>query len=87
MSQVLPTMTINGDVFYLGAGKDEGWIMHLLKDESEEVYGIRIAWCLLSWRSIGKLSLLCGSDEDFGTLVCLNSVLGAAVLKVPLSCL
>ena len=45
-----PSMASTGQIFYIGVGIDDGWIMHRNYNGEDE----RIVWCPLSWRSIGK---------------------------------
>jgi hypothetical protein len=83
-STVSPAITSQGEVFYLGVDKYDGWIMRVDED-SRRMGGTqgdeRIAWCPLSWRSIGSLSLLCASKGETATIVCMNKILGITVLK------
>ena len=84
-TQIAPSMTSEGHIFYLGMEKDEGWIMMLNDDESQNNEGDRrIAWCPLSWRSVGSLSFLCASQGDMATIICLNKVFGIIVVKCDL---
>jgi len=78
-----PAMTSEGLIYYSGDDKEEGWIMRVSEGASHSNGGDRrIAWCPLSWRSIGSLSLLCVSNGDLVTIVCLNKVFGIAVIKL-----
>ena len=81
-SQIPPSMTSDGEVFYLGLEKNEGWIMRL---DSEAIQrrdlGKRITWCPSSWRSVGSLSILCTSMGDMAIIICLNKVLGIVAIK------
>lgn len=77
-TEIPPTMTSAGHIFYLGVEEDEGWIIRANHSGEHK----KIAWCPLSWRSIGNLSLICASKGDTGTVICLNKVLGVAVIKV-----
>jgi hypothetical protein len=79
LPSIPPSLTSEGQIFYAGVEKDEGWIMRadLNADDDE-----RIVWCPLSWRSIGNLSLLCSSNGNTRTIVCLNKILGIVAIKV-----
>ena len=81
-TQIIPSMTSEGQIFYLGGEKDEGWIMKLNEKSQNNEGDRRVAWCPLSWRSVGSLSFLCASKSDIGTIVCLNKVFGIVVLKL-----
>ena len=82
-TQIIPSMTSEGHIFYLGMEKDEGWIMRLNDEESHyNEEDRRIAWCPLSWRSVGSLSFLCASKGDMGTIICLNKIFGIVVVKL-----
>ena len=82
-TQITPSMTSEGRIFYLGREKDEGWIMRLNDKKSQNNEGdSRIAWCPLSWLSVGSPSILCASKGDMGTIICLNKVLGIVVVKL-----
>jgi len=73
----VPTMTSSGDVFYLATGNSEGWIRKVAL--SGEARSERIAWCPLSWRGVGDLTILASNE---GTIVCLNKVAGISVVKM-----
>jgi hypothetical protein len=83
-----PAMSSEGQIFYLGAERDEGWIMRAdVETKTVDRRGMadeRVAWCPVSWRSIGGFCLLCGSNGDTATVICLNEVLGVAALRVRL---
>jgi hypothetical protein len=80
-----PAITSQGEVFYLGVNEYDGWIMRVDEDSrrrgGDDADDERVAWCPLSWRSIGGLSLLCASKGETATIVCMNKVLGITVLK------
>jgi hypothetical protein len=85
---VVPAMSSEGEIFYLGTGEEEGWIMRLIFDEmrrDESMTSGRLAWCPLSWRRIGSLSILCASNAGISTVVCMNKCFGIAVIKVQLA--
>ena len=80
-----PAITSEGEVFYLGVEKYDGWIMRV--NEEARIKGgndaddERVAWCPLSWRSIGNLTLLCASKGETATIVCMNKELGTVTIK------
>ena len=81
---VPPTLTSQGEVYYLGMEKYDGWIMRVDKDTRDgrsDSDDDRIAWCPMSWQNIGTLSLLGASKGEFATVVCMNKVLGITVIK------
>lgn len=80
--RVLPAMTSEGDVYYLGAGFEEGWVMRLAVDKED---GEKAVWCPSSWWSIGSLSILSARKGKAATLVFVNTVMGIAAVKLQLA--
>ena len=80
----IPTITPDGQVFYLGEGENEGWIMaadyvaNMVAGREDK----RIAWCPLSWRNVGGLSLLSASDNGKIMIFCVNKASGVAMIKL-----
>ena len=77
-SKVFPDMTSEGDVFYLGTGTEEGWVMRLAVDKEDAE---RAVWCPSSWWSIGSLSILSARKGKAATLIFANTVMGVAAVK------
>lgn len=82
---ISPAITSEGEIFYLGMEKYDGWIMRV-NEEARRKGGNdgddeRVVWCPLSWRSIGNLLLLCASKGETATIVCMNKELGTVTIK------
>ena len=80
--RVFPDMTSEGDVFYLGTGTEEGWVMRLMVDKEERE---KTVWCPSSWWSIGNLSILSAKKGKGATLIFVNTIMGIAAVKMQLS--
>ena len=82
---VPPAITSEGEIFYLGVGKYDGWIMRFNEAERQktgkDMDDERVAWCPVSWRSIGNLSLFCASKGETATVICMNNELGIIAIK------
>jgi WD40 repeat protein len=79
--KVVPDMTSEGDVFYLGTGTEDGWVMRLgvEKEEAEKA-----VWCPSSWWSIGSLSILTARKGKTSTIIFVNTIMGIAAVKLQL---
>jgi hypothetical protein len=77
--KVFPDMTLEGDVFYLGDGAEEGWLMRLGIDKEEAE---KVSWCPSSWWSIGSLSILSARKGNLATVVFVNTIMGIAAVKL-----
>jgi hypothetical protein len=74
-------MTSEGDVFYLGTGTEEGWVMRLAVDKEEAEKAV---WCPSSWWSIGSLSILSARRGKAATIIFVNTIMGIAAVKLQL---
>jgi len=77
---ISPVLASNGELFYLGAGRTEGWIIrHDFDGKVEEER--KTGYMPLSWRRLGQIRIVSGGEGDIGNIVCFSKVFGSAVIK------
>ena len=81
---ITPVLASNGELFYFGAGRTEGWIIqHDIHGTAEDER--KIGYVPLSWRRLGQIRIVSGGEGNSANIVCFNKVFGSAVIKMPLA--